>query len=242
VSALAFMSPDADSEAVIARTPMERRARDAGARMERREGWNVAVDYGDYELERTRLERSTGFADRSSLTKLELQAEPEVLAAIVATAAGGLSLSTGTASLVDGVWWCPVTPARVLALAESAGAAGLRAGIDGAVAQAGGQGEATITVLDLTSALAGLTLAGPTPPGRRLRWPSPGPFATVASSVASRGHGWRKGGWPHRVYDRRDRAVHRRRHRGEMGIDQPGGAARVARCAPADARAARPTA
>jgi len=49
----------------------------------------------------------------------------------------------------------------VLALAESAGAAGLRAGIDGAVAQAGGQGEATITVLDLTSALAGLTLAGP---------------------------------------------------------------------------------
>jgi len=161
VSALAFMSPDADSEAVIARTPMERRARDAGARMERREGWNVAVDYGDYELERTRLERSTGFADRSSLTKLELQAEPEVLAAIVATAASGLSLSTGTASLVDGVWWCPVTPARVLALAESAGAAGLRAGIDGAVAQAGGQGEATITVLDLTSALAGLTLAGP---------------------------------------------------------------------------------
>jgi heterotetrameric sarcosine oxidase gamma subunit len=158
VSALAFMSPDADSEAVIARTPMERRARTAGASFERRDGWSVAVHYGDAGREGERLGQSVGFADRSNLTKLELQAEPALLAAIVANAADGLLLSTGTASLVDGVWWCPVTPARVLALAESSVAAGLRAAIDGAVGQAG---EATITVLDLTSSLAGLTLAGP---------------------------------------------------------------------------------
>lgn len=161
MSALAFMSPDADSEAVIARTPMERRARTAGASFERRDGWSVAVAYGDAGRERERLGQTVGFADRSSLTKLELQAEPALLAAIVANVADGLSLSTGTASLLDGVWWCAVTPARVLALAESSGAAGLRAAIDGAVAHAGGSGEATITVLDLTSALAGLTLAGP---------------------------------------------------------------------------------
>jgi heterotetrameric sarcosine oxidase gamma subunit len=161
VSALAFMSPDADSEAVLARTPMERRARGAGARLEPRGGWSVAVDFGDAERERRRLGETVGFADRSSLVKLELQADPATLASVVGAAADGVELNPGTASLVDGVWWCPVTPARVVALAESAGAAGLRAAISGAVAQAGGQGEATITVLDLTSALAGLTLAGP---------------------------------------------------------------------------------
>jgi heterotetrameric sarcosine oxidase gamma subunit len=157
VSALAFMSPDADSRAVIARTPMERRAVGAGARLERRDGWSVAVDYGDAGRERERLGQSVGFADRSNLTKLELQADAEVLAAIVTNVADGVSLSTGTASLVDGVWWCPVTPERVLVLAESSAAAGLRAAVNGAVTA----GEATITVLDLTSALAGLTLAGP---------------------------------------------------------------------------------
>lgn len=161
MSALAFMSPDADSEAVVARTPMERRARAAGARLERRGGWSVAVDFGDAERERRRLGETVGFADRSSLAKLELQAEPGTLASLVGAAADGIELNPGTASLVDGVWWCPVTPARVLVLADGLEAGKVRRAIGDAVAQVAGEGGPTITVLDLTSALAGLTLAGP---------------------------------------------------------------------------------
>ena len=44
---LAFLSP---SPGVIARSPMERQALAAGARLELRDGWNVAVAYeGDEE-------------------------------------------------------------------------------------------------------------------------------------------------------------------------------------------------
>jgi heterotetrameric sarcosine oxidase gamma subunit len=159
VSALDFMRPEAASESIVARTPMERRGRAAGASFEGRAGWSVAAGYGDPGRERGRIEQTVGFADRSSLAKLELQAEPEVLASIVAAAGDGLQLELGTASLATGTWWCPVTPERVLVLAEAADTAALRQAIDAAVA--GVAGERTITVLELTSALAGLTLVGP---------------------------------------------------------------------------------
>jgi heterotetrameric sarcosine oxidase gamma subunit len=141
VSALAFMSPDADSPALIARTPMERRAVGAGARLERRDGWSVAVDYGDYEIERRRVTETVGFADRSNLTKLELHSTAEAVAT--------LGLTPGAAASRDGAWWCPVTPARVLVLGRSDG--GLPAEVSG---------EST-TALDLSSALAAMTLVGP---------------------------------------------------------------------------------
>lgn len=150
MSVLEFLTPESSSDAVVARTPMERPARSAGATFERRAGWNVAAAFRDPELERRRIEETVGFADRSQLAKLELQGEPARLAGLVLSAAG-VELQPGRAALAGGVWWCPVTPARVLALAEPSGAAQLRA----AVAAEG------VTVVDVTCGLAAMTLIGP---------------------------------------------------------------------------------
>ena len=177
MSGLAFLNPDAALETIVARTPMERRARAAGASFERRAGWNVAVSFAERQGERERLTQTVGFADRSQLTKLEIQAPPGTLAAIVAESGGGLTLTPRSAERTDGTWWCPVTPARALVLAETqdgsaerlraavADAAGVAgdgssedaAGDDGGEGREGG----TVSVVDLTSGLAALALAGP---------------------------------------------------------------------------------
>ena len=154
-----FLTPDAVGEAVAARSPMERLARAAGARFELQDGWNVAVSFGDAELERTRLADTVAFADRSNLLKLELQAEPAVLARVIEAASGGRALEPGSAVRARGAWWCPVTPARALVLGDPEAAAELRAAVADAADAAGAA--ATITVTDLTCGLAALTLAGP---------------------------------------------------------------------------------
>jgi heterotetrameric sarcosine oxidase gamma subunit len=161
VSALAFLTPDADSESVSAKSPMERPARAAGGRFERRDGWSVAVAYGDAETERGRIEQTVAFADRSSLTKLELQAEPSVLAAIVAAASGGVTLRSGVAELAAESWWCPVTPSRVLVLGEPENAQALRDAVGAAVGEAAAAAGATVTVTDVSTGLAALALIGP---------------------------------------------------------------------------------
>ena len=169
---LAFLTPDAVGEAVAARSPMERLARAAGARFELRDGWNVAVAFGDPARERALLDDGVAFADRSHACKLELQASPAALAEIVAAAAGGATLEPGHAVRAGGAWWCPVTPARVLVLGEpgAAHAARLRgtvaravdrARIRGAAAEAADGASTTVTAVDVTSGLAALALAGP---------------------------------------------------------------------------------
>jgi glycine cleavage system aminomethyltransferase T len=98
VSALAFLTPDATD--VAARSPMHRQAAAAGARFETRDGWEVAAAYqpaGDYS-------GTVAFADRSHLTKLELNGPPPD------------ALEPGVAQQRDGSWWCPVTPTRTLVL------------------------------------------------------------------------------------------------------------------------------
>jgi glycine cleavage system aminomethyltransferase T len=106
VTALAFLTPESSSEAICARSPMERPAREAGARFERRGGWNVAVGYG--EPDRDWARETVGFADRSHLPKLEVHAPiPD--------------FRGGVAEQRDGAWWCPVTPSRMLVLGEPAG-------------------------------------------------------------------------------------------------------------------------
>jgi glycine cleavage system aminomethyltransferase T len=141
VSALDFLTPAAASDQVAAKTPMERLARGAGARFERREGWNVAVDYGEPSVERTRVERTVGFADRSWMRKLELHGE---------AVTGSLGLSLGTAQRRgDGAWWCPVTPTRVLILG------GTNAGTPELELPGG------VSTVDLTCGLAAMTLVGP---------------------------------------------------------------------------------
>jgi glycine cleavage system aminomethyltransferase T len=96
---LDFLSPDrarADLgfEPVLA-SPMARRARDAGAVFERRNGWQVAASFPD---EGERL-RSVGIADLSHLGKLEVR---------------GLARPNAR-EIVD---WFQVRPDRALALCE----------------------------------------------------------------------------------------------------------------------------
>ena len=109
MSALAFLTPDADAGTAVARSSMERTARAAGATFETREGWSIATAYASPEIERSRLTETVGFADRSSMRKLELHGE----------ALASLGLKPGIAEQRDGAWWCPVTPARVLVLGGS---------------------------------------------------------------------------------------------------------------------------
>jgi glycine cleavage system aminomethyltransferase T len=94
---LDFLSP---SPAVLARSPMERQALAAGAQLEERGGWNVAVRFDGEEARRSTVR----FADLSHLGKLELH--------------GPHDLELGTARWADGVWWCPFTAERVLVVGE----------------------------------------------------------------------------------------------------------------------------
>ncbi|HEX4563562.1 MAG TPA: sarcosine oxidase subunit gamma family protein [Solirubrobacteraceae bacterium] len=158
MSALAFLTPDAVGGAP-ARSPMHRLASAAGARARERDGWQIASGYPDPGVERARLGEGVAFVDRSSLCKLELHAGAPELRGVVAQASGGVRLEPRAAARSsDGTWWCPVTPSRVLALAEPGRAATVRAA---ALAAAGGPLEVYATVVDVTCGLAALTLAGP---------------------------------------------------------------------------------
>jgi heterotetrameric sarcosine oxidase gamma subunit len=116
---------------------MYRGALAAGARFESHDGWEVPAAYepsGAYA-------ETVAFADRSYLTKIELHGPRDV------------DLQLGTASLIDGNWWCPVTPSRALVLGRpSARAAAEAAAKPGA------------TVVDMTCGLATLRLVGPLAP------------------------------------------------------------------------------
>lgn len=160
MSALSFLTTDATSDSVLARMPTERLARAAGAHFERRDGWNVAVSFGlSTDDERHRIEETVAFVDRSCMTKLELHGEPGVLADVVASAGDGRALTPGVAARANGTRWCPVTPSRVLALGEPAGAEALRGSVAQAVSEAGG--DHNVTVVDLTCGMSALSLIGP---------------------------------------------------------------------------------
>jgi glycine cleavage system aminomethyltransferase T len=124
---LEFLSP---APTAVARSPMEREALAAGATLEQRDGWNVAVSFDGEE----RHLSSVAFADRSHIGKLELNDEH------------GLEL--GQATLKDEAWWCPTSRERALVLCESDRTIALREQLGDAV-------------VDLTSAMGALTIAGP---------------------------------------------------------------------------------
>jgi glycine cleavage system aminomethyltransferase T len=94
---LEFLTPVAADDAAIARSPMERLARAAGARFELREGWNVAV----WNPSEERASDTVGWADVSHLRKFELQGE-------------GVANGFGTATRSGDGWLCPLTPSRAL--------------------------------------------------------------------------------------------------------------------------------
>ena len=159
---LEFLAPDAavasDRHTPLARTPMERAARSAGARFEVRDGWNVAVGYPSPERERQACRETAGWADVSHLGKLELHAtSPDDLASIVASAADGAALELGTATRAADAWWLPLTAGRALVVCEPAALPGLRERLEDAASGA----SATVSVVDATCKYAAATLVGP---------------------------------------------------------------------------------
>jgi heterotetrameric sarcosine oxidase gamma subunit len=155
-----FLAPDAavsdDRFAPVARTPMERDARAAGARFENRDGWTVAVGYTSAEQEREAATRAAGWADVSHLGKLEIHASPDDLKAITGDVAG-TSLELGRATRVNDAWWLPVTSERAVVVCESSAVAGLRERLEEAAAGA----SQTVSIVDATSKYAAMTIVGP---------------------------------------------------------------------------------
>ena len=150
---LQYLSPGAHAPA---RSPMEREARRAGAEIERRDGWEVAVRFEGEELEAQRRHESVGFADVSHLGKIEIQARSADLAAIAA-AGGAARLELGRATRTPGAWWCPYSPERAIVVCESAGTAALLETLEQAAAGVSG----FASVLDVTCVFGAMTIAGP---------------------------------------------------------------------------------
>jgi len=150
---LEFLSPGAGA---VARSPMEPQALEAGARLDLRDGWQVAASFDGIERERVRLAQTVGFADSSQLGKIEIQAAPGDLAAIVA-GAGAPGLDLGRATRSADTWWCPYTRERAIVLCEPGYTAELHETLEGAAGAAAGHA----TVLDVTTVFAALTIAGP---------------------------------------------------------------------------------
>jgi glycine cleavage system aminomethyltransferase T len=126
----------------------------AGARIEVRDGWQVAVDYGSLDAEREACRATVGIADASSLGKLELQGRPADVAA-VAAATGANRLELGTAARGRDAWWCPFSQRRLLAVCPSSRAPELREKLVEATAGR------SVVATDMTCALAALNLIGP---------------------------------------------------------------------------------
>ena len=146
---LGFLSP---STGAPARSPMERQALAAGAQLERRDGWNVAVRFDGEDAERGRCETSVGFADLSHLGKVELQARPDELPEIA-----GAELRLGRGTRIEDGWWLPHTPERAILLCEPGALADRR----GRLENAAGEGGGLTSVIDLTTAFGALVLQGP---------------------------------------------------------------------------------
>jgi heterotetrameric sarcosine oxidase gamma subunit len=156
-----FLMPDAavadERFTPVARTPMEGAARAAGASFEVRDGWNLALGYGDAERERQSIAQTAGWADVSHLGKVELQGDPDDVKQIVAACAAGAELTLGHATRVEDSWWCPLTRSRVLVICEPGRLAAVRNGLSKAAERATG----ATSVVDVTTVFAAMTVLGP---------------------------------------------------------------------------------
>jgi glycine cleavage system aminomethyltransferase T len=140
----------------VARSPMERGARAAGARFEVRDGWNVAVGFAGAEPERRALEEAAGWADLSHLGKLEVQAGQQDLEA-VATTVVGEAPELGRAVRTANAWWLPYTRERAVVLCDPGTIAETRGRVEEAAAAASG----FTSVVEVTTGLVALAIAGP---------------------------------------------------------------------------------
>lgn len=156
-----FLAADAtvafEGEAPVARSPIEWVHRRAGARIEPRAGWRAVAGYGGNGAETDACRNAVGVADLSFLGKLELQGDPDDVAAIVAELAGGAPLGPGQAVDADGTWWCPISGDRVIAVTPPESTAAVRDSLEAAAERRPG----FVSVLELTTALASNAVVGP---------------------------------------------------------------------------------
>jgi sarcosine oxidase, subunit gamma len=135
---LAFLTPARGGPVAV--SPFDPATAAAGATFEVRDGWRVAVGFGDPRAEAQACDDAVGWADVSHLGKLEIQAaEPGGIAAL----ADGLEL--GRAVAVRGALWCLLTPVRALVLGDPGP---LEAGPG-------------LQVVDVTSQFSALRIGGP---------------------------------------------------------------------------------
>jgi glycine cleavage system aminomethyltransferase T len=106
---MSFAFLTATATDAVARSPMERQARAAGASFEVRDGWNVAVSYGAKE---TAALETVAFADASHLRKYEKQGDLP-------------RLEFGQATVDGESTWLPMTNTRALVLGGEAPAGAL---------------------------------------------------------------------------------------------------------------------
>ena len=155
-----FLAPDAarpvNGRTPALRSPIEWALRDQGANFTDRAGWRVVTDYGNPTAELAAIRESVGVADLSYLGKLELQAEPGIVSSIVAELTGGGAVAPGKARLHEGVWWCPITMGRVLALSPPERTAEVRNLLEAAASAA-----SFASVVEMTSAYGSNALVGP---------------------------------------------------------------------------------
>jgi glycine cleavage system aminomethyltransferase T len=154
VSSLAFLSP---GPGAVAKSPMEPGAAAAGATFETRDGWKVATGFTDPDNERALCASSVGFADVSHVGKIEVQADPDDLAAIVAAASDGASLELGRATRAKAAWWCPYSPYRAVVLCSPGETVALRDLLTASAADANG----LASVIDTTTSQGAMTIIGP---------------------------------------------------------------------------------
>jgi glycine cleavage system aminomethyltransferase T len=91
----------------------------AGAVLARRDGHDVAINFGSAAAELAVCVRSVGLVDRSELSKIVLEAPPTQLATLLSSLAGATVAPGGVLS-AGGAWWCGETPGRVLVLSDPA--------------------------------------------------------------------------------------------------------------------------
>ncbi len=156
-----FLSPDValgdGGPAPLARSSIERAARAAGARIEVRDGWNVAVAFSDPGREAAACTQTVGWADVSQMGKIEVQANADDLTAIVARASGGAELSLGRATRALDAWWCPMTAERMLVFCAPGALGEVRERLEDAASSAAGP----VSVIDVTTVYGAMTIVGP---------------------------------------------------------------------------------
>ncbi len=152
---LEFLSPDRARVQMgfepVARSAVERALREAGARLEVRDGWSVAADFGSIDAELRACKEAAGIAECSYLSKLELQGPGDALAQVMpAGIEPGRSLRSG------GAWWCPIHPERLLVLCPASATDTMRERLERDVADRAGT-----SLVEVTTGLAAFTVTGP---------------------------------------------------------------------------------